>query len=96
MVTQRCSAANNKYVEGYDLMQVSKYLYLDANNLYGWAMSQTLPCRGFEWMSPKELHLENIMSILNKGPRGCFVLVTLEYLQILHDGMLITHLPPSE
>ena len=86
MVTQRYSVANNKHVEGYNPTQVSKYLlYLDANNLYGWAMSQTLPCGGFEWMSPKELHLKNIMSIPKEGPKGCFVQVTLEYPQNLHN-----------
>ena len=59
MVTQRYSVANNKHVEGYDPMQVSKYLlYLNANNLYGWAMSQMLPYRHFEWMFPEELCLE--------------------------------------
>ena len=65
VLTQRYSITNNnKHIEGYDPTQASKYLlYLDANNLYGWAMSQTLPCRGSEWMSPEELCLENIMSI---------------------------------
>ena len=70
MVTQRYSVVTNKYVEGYDPTQVSKYLlYLDANNLYGLVMSQMLPCRGFEWMSPEELCLENIMSIPKEGPK---------------------------
>ena len=36
-------------------------------------------------MSPKELHLENIMSILKEGPKGCFIQVTLEYPHNLHD-----------
>ena len=26
------------------------YFYLDANNLYGWAMSQKLPVDGFKWI----------------------------------------------
>ena len=30
-------------------------MYLDANNLYGWAMSQHLPTGGFKWLSEKEI-----------------------------------------
>ena len=39
-----------------DKTKPSKYLtYLDANNLYGWAMSQDLPTGGFRWMTKSEL-----------------------------------------
>ena len=49
-IAKRHSKANNKYMECYDSIKESKYIaYLDANNLYGWAMSQHLPYNGFEW-----------------------------------------------
>ena len=49
--------ANNKYMKKYDEKAPSKYImYLDANNLYGWAMSQYLPTGGFQWVTEKEIN----------------------------------------
>ena len=43
----RYAKTNNKYMRNYDKKKDSLYiLYLDANNLYGWAMSQK---DGFKW-----------------------------------------------
>ena len=55
-ITNRYGNANNKYMKEYDEKVPSKYImYLDANNLYGWAMSQYLQTGNFKWMSDKEI-----------------------------------------
>ena len=69
-ISKRYAEANNKYMKDYNPDKPSKFIqYLDANNLYGWAMSQSLPTHGFKWMG--RLTIESVMKILEgRGSRG--------------------------
>ena len=53
------------------------------NNLYGWAMSEYLPYKGFKWL--KNIDKFDIMSISEKSPIGYFLEVDLEYPDELHE-----------
>ncbi|MDR3549972.1 MAG: hypothetical protein P4L31_01035, partial [Candidatus Babeliales bacterium] len=49
MISNRFSKANQPNLSGYDInKQLTELIYLDANNLYGWAMSQYLPLNDFK------------------------------------------------
>ncbi|XP_052746715.1 uncharacterized protein LOC128199737 [Bicyclus anynana] len=79
--SNRHAKANNKFMEDYDKDKPDSYLtYLDANNLYGWAMSQYLPTGGFEWVST-----ETNFNVSDTSELGFILEVDLEYPNILHD-----------
>ncbi|CAL1278657.1 unnamed protein product [Larinioides sclopetarius] len=88
-VSQCCNRygkANNKYMKNYDKSKESNYLmYLDANNLYGWAMSQYLPYGLFKWIKPKEIKIENILDCPDNSKKGYILEVDLKYPKELHD-----------
>ena len=79
MISNRYGKANNKYMgDKFNPSEPSKYLtYLDANNLYGAAMSMKLPTHGFEWMNKYELN--------NWENYSCILKVDLEYPKEPHD-----------
>ena len=88
-ITHRHAVANNKYMKNYNPEVESSYLiYLDANNLYGWAMSQSLPVGDFKWIpsedfeDPEDFILENYT---NDTRKGVILEVDLEYPEELHD-----------
>ena len=81
----RYGNANNKYMKEYDKKAPSKYImYLDANNLYGWAMSQYLPTGNFKWMTDKEISKIDLGKYKADGKNGLILEVDLEYPQELH------------
>ena len=85
----RWAAANNPYMSSeYDKSEPTKYLqYLDANNLYGWAMSQPLPTGKLHWIelrkdwSPKTI----VEELLVKKGLGYLLEVDVAYPKELHD-----------
>ena len=75
--SQRYNKANNKYLKSSDPKQESKHvIYLDANNLYGYAISKFLPISGFKWRDPKEFDLNKHTS---DSSRWYVLKVDLEY-----------------
>ena len=65
----RWARANNPYMDSeFNPNKSSKYLqYLDANNLYGWAMSQPLPTGGFKWVKIKSEEISRLAELKSKG-----------------------------
>ncbi len=85
VISGRYSKANNKYMDdNYDPNETSKYItYLDANNLYGWAMSQYLPTHNFKWIDTNNF---NVNEISDDYKYGYIMEVDLEYPIELHDS----------
>ena len=70
----------------YDEKAPSKYImYLDANNLCGWAMSQYLPTGNFKWMTDKEISKTYLLKYELDSKEGLILEVDLEYPKELHD-----------
>ena len=78
----RYAKANNKYMKSYDKSIESSYLtYLDANNLYGWTMSQKLPINGFMWYNDylSDFNEDFIKDYYEISDAGYFLEVDVEY-----------------
>ena len=85
-IANRYGEANNKYMKEYDEKAPSKYImYLDANNLYGWAMSQYLPTGRFRWMTQKQIDKIDLAKYKEDSDKGIILEVDLKYPKELHD-----------
>ena len=85
-IANRYRKANNKYMKEYYENKPSKYImYLDANNLYGWAMSQYLPTGGFKWMTQKQIDNIDLAKYKEDSKNGLILEVDLKYPQDLHN-----------
>ena len=74
-------------MNNYDENKESLYIqYLDANNLYGWAMSQKLPVNGFKWVeNTSEINEEFIKNYDENNDKGYILEVDVIYPKELHD-----------
>ena len=83
----RHAKADNKYMENYDKNEESSYIqYLDANNLYGWAMSQKLPVNNFKWVEDTSKINEEFIKKYNENNKKGYILeVDVKYPKKLHD-----------
>ena len=82
--------ASNKYMKIYDKNKESSFLmYVDANNLYGWAMSKKLPKDGFKWVDDLSMFTEDfIKNYEEECDVGYLLVVDIEYpktLRMLHS-----------
>ena len=89
--TQRYAKTNNKYMQNYNNNEESSYIqYLDANNLYGWAMSKKLPTDEFKWIDNNEINEDFIKNYDENNDKGCILKVDVKYpkrLHVLHSDL---------
>ena len=82
----RYAKANNKYMKNYNINEESSYIqYLDANNLYGWAMSKKLPVNGFKWTDNNIINEEFIKNYNENDKKGYILEVDVKYPKKLRD-----------
>ena len=87
----RYAKANNKYMKNYNNNEESSYIqYLDANNLYGWAMSKKLPVNGFKWIDNNEtagpiINEDFIKNYDENNDKGYIFEVDVKYPKRLHE-----------
>ena len=85
VISQKFAKANNPYMEDYDATKPTNYqMYFDANNLYGWAMSQPLPTKNFQWVRDPESI--DYMAVAPDASTGYILEVDLDYPAEIHDA----------
>ena len=77
--TYKYAKANNKYMKNYDKNKESSFFnIIDANSLYGWAMSKKLPVDSFKWVDDLSMFAEDFTKIYDeKGDIGYYLLQIL-------------------
>ena len=82
----RYGKTNNKYMKNYNNNEESSYIqYLDANNLYVWAMSKKLPVNGFKWIDNNEINQDFIKNYDENNDKGYIFEVDVKHPKRLHE-----------
>ena len=83
-VVRKYASANNKYMGNrFNPNEDTTYLqYLDANNLYGWAMSQPLPTGGCKWV---DVNHNEISELATRTDKGYLLQADVSYPKELHN-----------
>jgi hypothetical protein len=86
VISHRHVVANNPYLDDYDVTSEPSYIvHLEVNNLYGWAMSQSLPFANFKFLSDYEVRDLDYMNVPDDLNMGYIVEVDLHYPTHLHS-----------
>ncbi|XP_065198485.1 uncharacterized protein LOC135830026 isoform X1 [Sycon ciliatum] len=97
MVSARHATANNRYLSEYNPDEPSSFIqYLDANNLYGWAMSQPLPVSDFCFEAVTDDLLETVLDHPMDSSTGYMVECDLRIPDGVHDMMNDYPLAPEQ
>ena len=84
--SERYAKANIPGTTDYDENNDPSYLfYIDANNLYGHAMSRPLPLNQFRWLDQQEIANLDVLAIPEEGDDGYFLEVDLKYPENLYN-----------
>ena len=89
MITKRYAKANDPLLPTtlYDPSKPTNYImYLDANNLYGWAMVQPIAFKGFRWMEEAEFSKIDWQVQTPEQATGFYLECDLEYPKEIHDA----------
>ena len=74
MISNQYALAKAHGMENYDVSKRNNYImYLDANNLYGWVMSLSLPTSNFKWFTEEEMKNFDVMMKPDDSPRVCIL-----------------------
>ena len=86
VISKRYRKANNPYIPYYNANKETSYeMYLDANNVYGWAMSQPLQTGEFDWLTEKEIAAIEVEEVPDDSDRDYILEVDISYPTELHD-----------